>query len=334
MQVLLLGTAAGGGFPQWNCWCPPCRVARTEPDRARPRTQSSIAVSADGRRWFLLNASPDVRDQLARFPAPPPTDGLPAPMRYVPIEGVVLTDAELDHSLGLALLREARRLGLHATASVVRTLERDSRLLPVTRAFADVRVPELPLARPVPLRDARGGESGLTVEAFAVQGDPPRFASEDEAGHTVGLLVRDRSGAACAFVPGCGALDDALLARLASASIVLFDGTFWSSDELIALTIGDRTAERMGHVPIGGRGEDGTRGGSLERLRSLGVPVIYTHINNTNPVLIEDSRQRAAVEAAGLVVGMDGMCFDVTLRGVAARHAVDALRQPLSPTAT
>ncbi|HEX5831172.1 MAG TPA: MBL fold metallo-hydrolase, partial [Gemmatimonadaceae bacterium] len=261
---MLLGTAAGGGYPQWNCWCPGCRIARADPARARPRTQSSLAVSADGRHWFLVNASPDVREQVARLPLPSPFAELSgAAVRHVPIEGVVLTDAELDHSLGLALLREARRLNVHATRAVRRTLERHSRLLPVTRAFADVTVTELALSRPVALRRADGAASGLTVEAFAVPGDAPRFAREELEGHTVGLLFRDEAGATCSVVPGCGALDAALLARLASTSLVLFDGTFWSSDELIALGIGERRAEEMGHVPMGG---DGMREGSLEAL--------------------------------------------------------------------
>jgi len=330
MQVMLLGTAAGGGFPQWNCWCPACALARSDPARARPRTQSSVAVSADGRRWFLVNASPDVREQLARLPLPSPPAGGSRLTRHVPIEGVVLTDAELDHSLGIALLREARRLRVYATAAVSDTLERDSRLLPVTRAFADVAVTELVLTVPVALHLTDGAESGLTVEAFAVPGDPPRFASGNLAGHTVGLLFRDGAGATCAYVPACGALDDSLLARLARASLVLFDGTFWSADELVALGIGDRRAQDMGHVPIGGLGDDGTRGGSLERLATLPGWVVYTHINNTNPVLIEDSPQRSAVEGAGLTVGEDGMRFTVPATGAGERRASAAEHR--SPT--
>lgn len=311
MQVILLGTAAGGGFPQWNCWCPPCRIARSDPARARPRTQSSLAVSADGRRWFLVNASPDVREQLARLPS---YESASDTVRRMPIEGVVLTDAELDHSLGIALLREARRLALYATRAVTDTLEHDSRILPVTRAFAEVTVTELPLERPVALRLADGSASGLTIEAFAVPGDPPRFASREVAGHTVGLIVRDEEGASCAFVPGCGALDDALLERLCSASLVLFDGTFWSGDELIELGISDRRAEEMGHLPMSGPG------GSLERLSECRAPVIYTHINNSNPVLIADSPQRAAVEGEGLAIGADGIHLSVSASCVRAHH--------------
>ena len=303
MEVVLLGTAAGGGFPQWNCWCPTCRVARTDPARARPRSQSSIAVSADARRWFLCNASPDVRDQLGRLARDPAPS-----LRHVPVDGIVLTDAELDHSLGVALLREARHLRVHCTAAVRRILERDSAVLAVTRAFASVPVVELPLHAPVPLALADGGPSGLSVEAFAVAGDPPRFATADEPGHTVGLVVRDAAGAAAVYLPGCGALDDALVARLAGASLVVIDGTFWSEDELVRLGLSERRAAQMGHLPIGGEG------GSLARLAGLAATttVVYAHLNNSNPVLVEDSPERAAVEAAGCVVGEDGMRFTVS----------------------
>ena len=303
MQIILLGTAAGGGFPQWNCWCPSCRVARLEPGRALARTQSSAAVSADGRRWFLLNASPDVREQLAHLPIEPP-----AGPRYVPVAGVVATDAELDHTLGIMLLREGRRLRLYLTCAVRQVLEQDSRILPVTRAFAEVEVIELsPRGGPVPLAYPDGAASGLSVETFPVPAGPPRFASEELPGHTVGLVLRDEAtSGSCAFVPGCGGLDDGLVAKLDAVSLALFDGTFWTDDELIRLGIGDRTARQMDHLPISGPG------GSLERLARLRTPHrVYTHINNTNPILIEDSPERALVEEQGLVVGMDGMRFEV-----------------------
>jgi len=298
MRVVLLGTAAGGGFPQWNCWCPTCRVARREPTRARPRTQSSVAVSADGNRWFLLNASPDVHAQLARIPGPEPRG-----MRHVPIEGVVLTDAELDHTLGIVLLREGRYLQLYATPAAQSVIERDSRVLPVTRAFAEVRVEPLAIGGSTALGYRDGCPAGLTVTAFPVPAGPPRFASEDLPGHTVGLLVRDdATGGVCAFVPGCGGLDRTLLDRLAGAELVLFDGTFWTDDELIALGIGQRTARAMDHLPVSGPD------GSLEQLAALPARHrVYTHINNTNPMLIEDSPHRLEVERHGLTVGADGM---------------------------
>ena len=300
MEVILLGTAAGGGFPQWNCWCPSCRVARAEPRRAVPRSQSSAAVSADGHRWFLLNASPDVREQLARLPTP-----TPAGSRHVPVEGIVVTDAELDHTVGILLLREARHLQLCGTSSVIRVLEEDSRILPVTRAFAEVKVTTMEPQSKISLCYRDGGFSGLTVESFVVPAGPPRFAREDIPGHTVGLIVRDQAtGGACAFVPGCGDLDPSLLERLAAVDLVLFDGTFWTDDELIRLDIGDRTARQMDHLPVSGPG------GSLERLAALPVRhKVYSHINNTNPMLLEDSPERALVESRGLRVGADGMRF-------------------------
>jgi len=300
VQVILLGTAAGGGFPQWNCWCPTCRIARREPARARPRSQSSAAVSADGRRWFLLNASPDVHAQLARIPGPEPRG-----MRHVPIDGVVLTDAELDHTLGIVLLREGRYLQLYATPAAQSVIERDSSMLPVTRAFAEVRVEPLAIGGSTALGYRDGCPAGLTVTAFPVPAGPPRFASEALPGHTVGLLVRDdATGGVCAFVPGCGGLDRTLLDRLAGAELVLFDGTFWTDDELIALGIGQRTARAMDHLPVSGPD------GSLEQLAALPARHrVYTHINNTNPMLIEDSPQRLEVERHGLVVGADGMRF-------------------------
>jgi pyrroloquinoline quinone biosynthesis protein B len=259
-------------------------------------------VSADGRRWFLLNASPDIRHQIERIPATVPPN---ATTRQVPIEGVVLTDAELDHTLGVALLREARCLRVYATDGVRETLECDSGILPVTRAFAEVDVRPLPLKGGVELVDRHGAPAGLRVEAFAVPAGPPRFASAERDGHTVGLTITaPGTGRTVAFVPGCGELDDALLARLGRADLLLFDGTFWTDDELVRLRIGPRTARQMDHLPVSGPG------GSLERLASLPCrQKVYTHINNTNPMLLERGPERAAVERAGLAVGADGMTF-------------------------
>jgi len=233
--------------------------------------------------------------------------GTHLPNRHVPIEGVVLTDAELDHSLGLVLLREGRSLQLYATDAVERMITDDSRLLAVARAFADVRVTRLQLGTATPLVLRDGLEAGLTVEPIAVVADPPRFAARAEPGHTVGLIITETAtGIRCAYLPGCGGLDEELADRLAGAAMVLFDGTFWSNDELIALGIGERTALQLDHLPISGSG------GSLERLRDLPVERrVYVHINNTNPVLLEDSAERRAVEAAGMTIGMDGMRFDL-----------------------
>ena len=256
-----------------------------------------MAVSADGERWYLCNASPDVRDQLRWVTRGiMPAEGT---YRHVPIEAVILTDAELDHTLGLALLREARTLTVYATGAVENVLANDSRLLPTTRAFADVTVSRLSLDTETALH------GGLTVEAFTVPGDAPRFARAQEAGHTVGLVLRETAtGKTVVFVPGCGAIDEYVTARLATADLVLFDGTFWVDDELIALGISRSRARDMGHVPISGPE------GSLEVLRGISsARRVYTHINNSNPILIEDSPERRAVIDAGLIVGTDGAEF-------------------------
>jgi pyrroloquinoline quinone biosynthesis protein B len=257
-------------------------------------------VSADGGRWFLLNASPDVREQLTRLPVE-----VPPGSRHVPVEGIVVTDAELDHTVGIMLLREARRLQLCATPAVLGVLENDSRILPVTRAFAEVKATAMSPGSSLSLCYRDGGDSGLLVESFVVPAGPPLFARADSPGHTVGLIVRDAAtGGACAFVPGCGDLDAAILARLAGTDLVLFDGTFWTDDELIRLGIGSRTARQMDHLPVSGPD------GSLARLASLpSRHKVYSHINNTNPMLIEDSAERAEVERGGLRVGADGMRF-------------------------
>jgi pyrroloquinoline quinone biosynthesis protein B len=227
-------------------------------------------------------------------------------MRRVPIEAVALTDAELDHTIGVALLREARQLPLYATEAVREVLEEDSKILTVTRAFANVPVTTLRPGERVALCHRDGAPSGLTVESFLVAAGPPQFARHERAGHTVGLMLRAEGSGACAFVPGCGEVDSSLLTRLAEAELLLFDGTFWTDDELIALGISERTARQMDHLPLSGPG------GSVEWLRALPCRHrVYTHINNTNPILLEGSSERAQVEAAGLVVGADGMQFTI-----------------------
>jgi pyrroloquinoline quinone biosynthesis protein B len=270
--------------------------------RASRRSQSSAAVSMDGERWFLLNASPDVREQIDCLPGP-----VPVGVRRSGVEGIVATDAELDHTLGIVLLREARYLQLYATRAVRAILEEDSRILPVTQAFAQVEIVEMVPGQSGPLRYRDGQACGIVVEPFTVQADPPRFARVSTPGHTVGLIVRDENtGGSCAFVPGCGELDQPLLERLAETDLVLFDGTFWTDDELISLGIGDRRAREMDHQPVSG--PDGT----LSRLAELSRPrKVYTHINNTNPMLLEGSPERALVERAGICVGADGMSFAI-----------------------
>jgi pyrroloquinoline quinone biosynthesis protein B len=226
-------------------------------------------------------------------------------MRSVPIEGVILTDSELDHTFGLALLREARRLRVYATEAVEAVLEHDSRILPVTRAFAEVTVDRLPLDTSVTLVDRDGAPAGLTLRAFAVPGDAPRFAAREREGQTIGLMIHDpATNGTVAFVPGCAALDKHLQQQIEGAELILFDGTFWTNDELITLGISPSTARQMGHQPISGAD------GSLAALATFPLARrVYTHINNSNPILIEDSPERRVVADAGIIVGADGAEF-------------------------
>jgi pyrroloquinoline quinone biosynthesis protein B len=303
MFVRLLGTAAGGGFPQWNCTCANCITARTNPTRARPRTQSSAAVSADGRRWFLLNASPEVPAQLASLPFCSPDNAV----RDSRIEAVLLTCADLDHILGLFLLREGNRLVVHASGAVRRALDEGLRLTAVLNCYSgiDWREPPLELA---PLCAADGAPSGLQYRAFSVSGKPPRYR-ERQAGLSPGdcvgyRLVDERTGGRLIYVPGMAALDDAALCECKNADLLLIDGSFWSDTEMAAAGAGPLSATEMGHLPVGGPD------GSLARVSLLTARrKVYVHINNTNPMLREDSAERLVVEKAGAEVGYDGMEF-------------------------
>jgi pyrroloquinoline quinone biosynthesis protein B len=216
-----------------------------------------------------------------------------------------LTDAELDHTLGLVLLREARYLALWTTAAVGAMLEHDSRILPVTRAFADVPLTELRLDTPQALRYRDGSASGISVEAFAVAAGPPRFSTREDAGHTVGMVLRDQaSGRMCAFVPACGELTPSLLERFAQADALLFDGTFWTDNELIALGIGDRTARETDHLPVSGPG------GSLAQLAKLPCRHRITRTSTTPTDARRHSPERLVAQA-GLAIGVDGMEIEV-----------------------
>lgn len=301
MHVIILGSAAGGGVPQWNCGCPNCRAARQD---GHGRTQSSVAISADGERWVLLNVSPDVRTQVARHPALHPRGP-----RGTPIEAVVLTDGEIDHTLGLMLLREsAARLPVYAPAGVTALLGNEWPLYRVLSAYAGVEPRALDPGEPVALTDRGGTPLGLCCRATAVARRPPRYAHGAPPGvFDVGLRIEDeRSGGILAYVPTAGAVDEAMTAVARGADLLLFDGTFWSNDELRAAGADAPTAREMGHVPVGGAG------GSLALLPGLHVKrTVLVHINNTNPILTHGSPERAQVEAAGVVVGDDAMEFDL-----------------------
>jgi pyrroloquinoline quinone biosynthesis protein B len=295
MWVRVLGSAAGGGFPQWNCGCPGCRAARDGSRPARPRTQSSIALSADYRNWFVLNASPDIRTQMADSAALWPGEN-----RASPLSGVLLTDAEIDHTLGLLLLREGRGIELHATAAVHETLSAGTGLLATLEAFCPVDWREVAPGVETPL-------GGLSYRAFDVSPDKkPRFGGGGP-GQVVGYRVTDgSSGRALVYLPGLQELTPEVRVELEDCSCLLIDGTCWRDDELIQLGLGTKLAREMGHLPVG------ESGGSLDALSSLPAGrKAYVHINNTNPILLEDSPERRAVEEHGVEVAADGLEVEV-----------------------
>jgi len=304
MRVIILGSAAGGGVPQWNCGCRNCAEARQD---GRSRTQSSVAVSADGERWVLLNASPDLRTQLAAHRSLWP----PAGSRATPVRAVVLTDGEIDHTLGLLLLREsADTLPVYAPVGVTALLGDEWPLYRVLSAYSGVEPRALEEGRPIALTDRVGTPLGVCCSATAVARRPPRYArAAPTAAFDVGLRLTDeRTGGTLAYVPTAGAMDDAVRRVAGEADLLLFDGTFWSDRELGAAAGGadTPTAREMGHLPVGGPG------GSLELLPGLDAKrVVLVHINNTNPILCRTSAERAQVAAAGIVVGEDAMEFEL-----------------------
>lgn len=306
MLVRVLGAGAGGGFPQWNCTCHNCQSVREGKPGFTPRTQSSLAVSADGRSWALLNASPDLRQQIEAAPAlhANPRHGL----RNSPIKAVVMTNGDVDHMSGVINLREAQPFTIYATKRVLGIVEANS----VFRILAAETVPheELPMGETRALTGA-GVDLGLDVEAFDVPGKIALYLEDASAGpslgttigDTIGLKVTERAtGKAFYYIPGCAHLDDALRARLKGASHVFFDGTLYDDDEMVRAGLMPKTGPRMGHISMSGPN------GSIAAFHDLGVAQkIFVHINNSNPVLDEASRQRRAVEAAGWKVGYDGM---------------------------
>jgi pyrroloquinoline quinone biosynthesis protein B len=290
--AVVLGSAAGGGFPQWNCCCPVCRLAWAGDPRVKPRTQASIAVSADGERWLLINASPDLRAQISATPVLHPK----ADRRDSPIAAVILTGAEIDQTTGLLTLRERQPFRLLATAATHGFVAGN----PMFSALQPDLVPRLTIVpgecfAPLP---------GIEAELFSVPGKVPLYLesdhSKDEADVNVGVELRAGT-ARLVYVPGAAAVPAPIQDRLARADIVLFDGTLYRDDEMILTGTGEKTGRRMGHMPIDG--PDGT----LATLAGLSGRRLFIHINNTNPILIEGSPERAHVTAAGWEVAEDGM---------------------------
>ena len=305
LQLIALGSAAGRGFPQWNSAGPSCRRARAGDPAALPRTQCSLAASADGERWVLLNAAPELTAQIAATPALHPRPA-PGRVRHSPIAAVVLTGAEVDTVAGLLSMRERHPFALYAAPAALGVLDGN----PIFRALDTAIVPRraLPATGAVLLRDAEDAPLGLTVEAFPVPGKVPLFLEEgddpghDEEGATIGLALRAGDGAAAYFIPGCAAMTPALRERLRGAALVLFDGTLWRDDEMQRAGAGPKTGARMGHMSVDGPA------GVIAAFADLGVARrVLIHINNTNPVLLADSPERAIATAAGWEVAEDGM---------------------------
>lgn len=305
MHIRVLGSAAGGGYPQWNCNHPNSRRARQDDPAAQQRTQSSIAVSADGKRWFLCNASPDLRKQINDNDILHPTDGL----RHSPINGVVLTNADVDHTAGLLNLRESQPLSLYATPKVLDVLAANSIFNVLNPDFVGRK--SLSLDEPTMLMCPDGSESGVVVVPFAVPGkvalwleDTSKPVETGAVGEdTIALEIRDADGKTQAFyIPGCASVPDWLADRLRGAPLVLFDGTLWVDDEMIRSNVGVKTGARMGHMSVSGDN------GTVKAFEDLDVErKIFIHINTTNPILLDDSPERAKVVKSGWEVSYDGM---------------------------
>ncbi|RCS24458.1 pyrroloquinoline quinone biosynthesis protein PqqB [Phyllobacterium salinisoli] len=312
MHLKIIGSAAGGGFPQWNCNYRLSRAVRADKPGFQPRTQSSLAVTAngtaEGAAWVLFNASPDIRQQIAATPElQPQPDG---PLRSTPIRAVVLTNADVDHIAGLLTLREREPFAIYATDRVLEVLDANSIFNVLDRSIVQRR--RLSLGVRTDILDAEGQPTGIAIETFSVPGKVALFLEDEarsaegfgtEEGDTIGVRIGAVSSAETAFyIPGCARIDARLKERIAGAACLLFDGTVYHDDEMVRAGVGAKTGARMGHLHIAGEA------GSMKMLEDLPIGKrIYVHINNTNPILDDASPEHAAVRAAGWEVAYDGM---------------------------
>ena len=305
MIVQILGSGAGGGIPQWNCRCRNCAAARQSDGDVIPRTQSSAAISVDGDHWFLLNVSADVRAQLTACQHLWPPENQ---LRGTAIAGCLLTDAEIDHTSGLLQLREGCRFPIYSTDLVRQWLHHDLPLARVLQHFTPRDWLTLSLTDATELMLPNGSPSGLEVSLLDVGEDVPRYVGDhtsSQRGSVVALALRDRAqGTSAVYAPGVAALTSDLLAAGAAADILLIDGTFWSDDEPQRAGIRATTAREMGHVPVDGPA------GTLDWLSEQpATHRAYVHINNTNPMLVEDGPERRQVNDRGIRVTQDGDQF-------------------------
>ncbi len=300
LRLFVLGSAAGGGSPQWNCLCAVCRLHWAGDERVVARSQSSIAASADGRHWLLLNASPDLRQQIVASPQlAPSAHAGDDEKRATPISAVLVTNGDVDHIAGLLTLREKQRFPLYGTAGVLGMIAESPVFQVLDPAFVE--------KRPVTVGESFEPLPGLFVEIFSVPGKVPLFMEKgevevgEESEMTVGVKL-SAHGRTAYYIPGCAHLPETLKARIRGADALLFDGTLFTDDEMQTAGVGVKTGRRMGHMPITGEG------GSLNAFEGLDIGRrAYIHINNTNPILIEGSDERKSVEAAGWTVTHDGM---------------------------
>ncbi len=288
----ILGAAAGGGLPQWNCGCENCKLARA--GAIPPQTQSSVAFSANGSDWAILNASPDIRTQMAQAVALHPTD-----LRRSPVRSVLLTNGDIDHVAGLLTLREQQPFTVFATAEIHGILAAN----PIFNALDPKFVQRATIALNQPVEIA----PGLTATLFTVPGKVPLYLEGDEVQtdlegeQTVGVAL-EAGGKRAFYSPGCAAFRDDLRARLDGADLVFFDGTLWQDDEMVLAGLSQKTGRRMGHMSMSGAD------GSMAAFDGMDIArKVYVHMNNTNPVLRPGSRQRAEAEAAGWIIAQDGM---------------------------
>jgi pyrroloquinoline quinone biosynthesis protein B len=301
MQVKILGSAAGGAFPQWNCACPNCHAVRGGQFQGKARSQTQVAVSANGESWFLLGASPDLRSQIELIPELHPRSGT----RSSPIQGVVLASADLDHVLGLLMMRELQSFAVHAPAPVIQILRGNSMFAMLNRVPDQVQWQTIRAGERFILGQSSGSAS-IGCQAIGVSSHFPAYAAgmkeSDDA--TLGFILTAPSGATMGFFPQLAQLTPELKTVFASLDYLLLDGTFWSDDELIHLQGSTQRARDMGHVPVGGA--DGT----LQQLAGLSKPrKMYIHINNTNPMLNETTAEYRAVRDAGWELAEDGCHF-------------------------
>jgi pyrroloquinoline quinone biosynthesis protein B len=296
MRIIVLGAAAGGGFPQWNSACPVGKRAWAGDPAARWRNQCSLAVSADDEHWTLLNAAPEIRHQILATPELHPKES----PRHSPIRSVVLTNGDIDHVAGLLTLRESQSFTLFATSTILDVLAANPIFSALNPSFVERRAFSLD-------QEVAVG-SGVTIRPFAVPGKVPLYMEGEavdiggETEDTIGLEVSDHAGSRFFFVPGCAAVTPPLAERVRGAELLLFDGTLWTDDEMEKGGTGRKTGGRMGHMSVSGPE------GSMAALAPLDIGrKVFLHINNTNPILLDDSPERAEVEAAGFEVAYDGM---------------------------